>query len=549
MKTLCSQCTHGVMMLLLSLMSAFVSGQNPDWQWANACGNSTLDVSTASFSDGNGCFYVCGTFRSDALNFGTGLLVNQGSGDLFLVKYSPTGDPVWAKSIGGTGMESGSGITTDQAGNVYVCGTFSSPVLTIGPVELSGKGGSDILLACFSPVGNIKWAFAAGGMYSDAANAVTVDSDGNILLAGEFQSIDLDFGGVSLTSNGSWDAFVAKISPNGAVVWAESAGGGSMESALGVETDLSGNVIITGFFDSQNLILGNDTLHTEGNSDIFLAKYSTSGIPEWARSIGSFDTEIGYDLKCDGSGNVYLTGSIGDQAVVFGSDTLVGEGLGESFLAKFDPDGETVWARSFGGSANDYANALAIDSANRLYVTGSFSSDTLRLDNHMLVNHGSGDVFIAAFDAEGFSHELFSLGEQGNEYATGISCGRNNRVFVTGCFEDSNLQIGPFLLNNAGEQDIFAASFTGLPAGLADTPTDPMPLVYPIPSDGLFRVNIPDQGNFSFELLSLTGSLLQISEITTGINTIHCPDLESGMYFYRITGKQGPIFSGKLIVK
>ncbi len=540
--------THGGVILLLSVLSIFVYGQNPDWQWARACGNSSLEMPSASATDQAGNVYICGMFNSPAINFGTGLLINQGAGDLFLVKYSATGTPLWARSIGGSGTEAGQGIAVDPAGNVYVCGVFSSESLSIGTVSLNNYGATDILLACYSPVGNIKWAISAGGQSSDAANALVIDESGDIIVAGDFQSQSMDFGGITLESGGSWDVFLAKVTPAGNVVWAESAGGLAMESALGVETDLNGNVFFTGFFTSGDMIVGNDTLHAKGNNDIILAKYSPAGIPEWAKAVGSFDAEIGYDLMCNETGDVFLTGSMGFQPLIFGSDTLTPEGQGEAFLARFDTHGEAVWARSFGGNGLDYATSLEKDSANTIYVLGNFFSDTLWLGSRYVVNQGISDVFVATFNEQGLPNALFSIGDAGNEVGTGLCMGQGNNVFVSGFFESPSLQIGPDVLINSGDQDIFCASFKGLPAGLAETRSDHLPVIYPIPSDGLFRVNIPDQGNFSFELISLTGSLLHTSEMTTGINAIHCPGLESGIYFYRILSKDGKMFSGKLLV-
>jgi len=309
----------------------------------------------------------------DTATFGPGetnetTLTADGSNEIFVAKYDPSGELLWAKSAGGTDSERGTGIGVDGSGNSYVIGNFEGTA-TFGPGEtnetiLTLTGDFDIFVAKYDPSGDLLWAKSAGGASGDGAQAqgIAVDGPGNSYVTGEF-GFSATFGlgetnQTTLTSAFSDDTYVAKYAPSGDLVWAKSAGGGTSQTAgRGIAVDGSGNSYATGLFDSTATFGAGETNETTlpaptGFSDTFVAKYAPSGDLLWAeRAGGTASTQAGA-IGVDGSGNSHVTGVFSGSAT-FGlgetnETTLTSPGLEDIFVAKFagggvpDTDGDGV---------------------------------------------------------------------------------------------------------------------------------------------------------------------------------------------------------------
>ena len=204
---------------LLILSGVNANAQALNWQWAKSAGGTTLDAGYSISTDAGGNVLVTGSFFADSITFGSTTLINAGGGnaDIFVVKYDASGNALWAKSAGGTSSDDeGLGISTDASGNVLVTGFFSSPTITFGSTTLTNAGSRDIFVVKYDASGNALWAKSAGGTSSDDRGfAISTDASGNVLVTGSFQSSSITFGSTTLTNAGSTDIFVAKL--NGVV--------------------------------------------------------------------------------------------------------------------------------------------------------------------------------------------------------------------------------------------------------------------------------------------------------------------------------------------
>src|SRR5262245_2035683 len=145
-----------------------VAGQAPAWLWTRTGGGGGfIDSGTSMSIDQNGNIYVAGYYEDSDATFGSNLLTNAGGEDVFLVKYSPAGNVVWARSAGGTFNDRVNGIAIDAGGNVYLCGYFGSSTINFGGFTLlnANPGGAtnDMFLCKYSPSGNVSWAVRTGG--------------------------------------------------------------------------------------------------------------------------------------------------------------------------------------------------------------------------------------------------------------------------------------------------------------------------------------------------------------------------------------------------
>ena len=311
---------------------------------------------------------------------------------------------IWAKSAGGSNRDMGYNITTDATGNVLVTGYFNSSSITFGTTTLTNAhaDSADIFLVKYDPSGNVLWAKSAGGSASDIGNSVTTDATGNVFVTGYFKSSTITFGTYTLTNSGDGDIFLVKYDPSGNVLWAKSAGGTNSDVGWSVTTDATGNVFITGYFESSSITFGTYTLTNAhaGDGDIFLVKYDPSGNVLWVKSAGGTNEDWGNwgtSVTTDASGNVFVTGVFGSSPMTFGTYTLTKVGGSDIFLVKYDPNGNVLWAKSAGGTNEDWGNSVTTDATGSVFVTGSFESSSVTFGTYTLTNAGDGDIFVAKF--------------------------------------------------------------------------------------------------------------------------------------------------------
>lgn len=163
----------------------------------------------------------------------------------------------WAKALGGTGNDEGRSVATDLAGNVFTTGRFNGTAdfdPGAGTFNLTSAGNDDIFISKLDATGNFVWAVGFGSTSYDQGRSIAIDPFGNILVTGEFRNtIDFDPGAgiFNLTApSGLYDIYVLKLDGNGNFVWAVSFGDPASNSDIGyaIDTDVTGNVYVTGIY-------------------------------------------------------------------------------------------------------------------------------------------------------------------------------------------------------------------------------------------------------------------------------------------------------------
>ncbi len=301
--------------------------------------------------------------------------------DAFLAKYDSNGRYLWGKSMGGGSDDEGHCVAVDTGGNVYVSG-FHTQSINFNPGGTGGTlsplgGGNDIFLAKYDTNGTYLWAKNMGGSGADHSNGLAVDISGNVYMTGYFEGrATFNVGGLFgsyLTSAGNRDIFLAKYSTSGNYLWAKNMGSDGDDEGRGVALDATGNVYITGDFQGTanfNINGTGGSLTSSGSWDVFIAKYSPSGIYMWAKNAGGNLADHSWDIAVDGSDNIYVTGNYLQNFNPGNSNNNLNASGGENvFIARYDADGSNQWAKGVGGNAN----ALAVDSRGGIYATGWYN--------------------------------------------------------------------------------------------------------------------------------------------------------------------------------
>jgi len=255
--------------------------------WAKSSVSTGWVYSYAITVDLLGNAIIAGDFAGTQITFGSNVLVLDANRDIFVVKYASDGSIVWAKRAGTSGDNTAYAVAADTSGNVFVGGRFFTSITFGATTPLTSAGIADIFIVKYTADGTPLWAKSAGGSLEDIAKGITTDRLGYCYLAGFFKSASINFGFDTLTNagTGTSDLFVTEFDPFGNVVWAKSAGSTGDEYIASIAVDTLRNFFITGNFGSPTFELDTTTLYTAGTTDPFFAKadnLAPSGINEIA---------------------------------------------------------------------------------------------------------------------------------------------------------------------------------------------------------------------------------------------------------------------------
>jgi len=473
--------------------------------WGLNVGASGVDDSQRAYVDLAGNVYLCGEFRGSNVDFdpspATALHSSNGQGDAYVAKYSSTGQYIMSITIGGSNLDKINSVGTDFAGNIYVVGYFRGANVDFDPSPatafLTSNGdvggdpgyGGDIFIAKYSPTGQYLWAFNVGATsLGDNAIAVACDPAGNIYVGGYFRgSPDFDPGPTSAILNASTGvSFLAKFNTNGQYQWAFNFGLGDADNTIfDLKLDANSNIYITGFFQGSNIDFDPSAavapLSATGNFEAFVAKYTSAGQYVFAFKIGGFGLDTGRGIALDNSANIYVIGDFEGTNIDFdpslGTAMLSSNGASDVFVAKYTSTGQYVWAFNAGSGGGEIGWNIETDN-NSVFVTGGFSgvadfNPSAAVDN--LTSNGGADIFLARYTSTGVYECAFNVGSPSDDYGFDIQIAGNDRFYLAGQFQDSNVDFAPtastFLLNSNGNSDAFLVKYfwppNTMPAGTA----------------------------------------------------------------------------------
>lgn len=483
--------------ILLTLLSPLFSpAQN--FQWVNNPGGTNSDNGRSVAIDNSGNVYATGYYNSASITFGTTTFNNTGSYDIYLVKYDPNGNVLWARTAVGSSYNYAYSVATDcGVGHVIITGAFGGTI-TFGSTTLTNTSGSaDVFIAEYDANGNVLWAKSAAGGGSEFAYGVTTDYSCNVYITGYFDSPTLTLGTTTLTntSPGWQNVFLAKYDTSGNIMWARSAGGSGniMDEGKSVAFNNYG-IFITGQY-TNSITFGSNTLTSTGLNDMFLVNYDLNGNVLWAKSAGGVNDEVGVSIAANSNtNNVYVTGHFGSPVATFGSTLVTNTGVfpfyyDDIFLAKFDSAGNVLSVQTAGGKNQDRAGAMDMDLFQNTYITGMFE-DTITFGAFTLISAGgASDIYIVKYDPAGNVCWAKSVGGTNSDYAHGLVVrGNGSHLFLTGKYSSPAIAFDAFNFTNTGSDDIFVARLNDLTIGVANNTPQTGTTVYPNPSSGIITI-------------------------------------------------------------
>ncbi|WP_375767980.1 protein kinase [Archangium gephyra] len=226
---------------------------------------------------------------------------------------------------------------------------------------------------------------------------LALDPWGNPFIAGFFRgSLALDTGPV--TSAGLDDILVARLGPDGRMLWSHRLGDEGIQAATALAADATGTLFVTGYF-SDALELGGREFFNSAGPDVFLSRWNAEGRVLWSRRFGDEQAQYATTVAVDPEGGAILGGYFYG-TMDLGGEALVSAGLSDGFLARFTADGQLLWGQRFGDSGHQTLQHLTVGPAGHIAVTGTFEGQ-LDFGGGLLSGTGSRDYFLALFDANG----------------------------------------------------------------------------------------------------------------------------------------------------
>ena len=313
---------------------------------------------------------------------------------------------------------------------------------------------------------DLAWLTYVGGSSFDTASDVATDAGGSVYVTGATQSADLaTTGAADQTFNGYWDAFVAKISPDGSQLeYYTYIGGANLDAGTAIAVDASGNAYITGYTRSTGLGTPG-TVHSAfmGTDDAFAAKLDPSGTHMlYFTYLGGDDSDHGLDIAVDGAGRAYIVGQTQSEGLGTSGayDPNYNGGL-DAFVLRLNPSASAIQYFTYlGGSGSDYASGVKVNAAGEAYVTGLTSQDGLATSGaYDTALNGTSDAFVAKFSASGSALEYFTyLGGSASDSGNDIAIDSAGAAFVTGWTRSAGIATaGAYDSTLAGPTDAFVA--------------------------------------------------------------------------------------------
>ncbi|MCZ2443727.1 MAG: T9SS type A sorting domain-containing protein, partial [Flavobacteriales bacterium] len=432
---------------------------------------------------------------------------------------------VWVEQGKAPKTERGNAITHDNNGNLYITGAFQDSV-RLDSILLTEQYGN--YCAKYDTTGNIIWAYKNLG-----GSGVTFDGSSYIYL----------FNNNNLT--------LQKVGLDGTVSWSNSLFTSSTFGSCGIQDVYvkGSDVYVTGFY-SGNACFFSDTLINASSSgwDIFIAKYNSSGVFQWAKTAGGAGLDKGYDIYVNNLDEIFAIGYFKDDAY-FETTHLISNGLQDMYIAKYNSSGNLLWAYNYGGTGFDLAAKIITDDNNYLYVMGRYNN-SITFGTTTLNSTGT-DAFIAKFDSNGNPIWAKGISGTGEDEEADIDYENGRIAFIA--TTSGNVSINSSTLSGLGDLDICighldttgAVIWAKLFGGLSDDEGSGVTLLM---NSTYFSGSFKTTANFdAFSLTSLGQWDIVIgkidNQITTGLFQLETKEFQISIYPNPATNDFNILFS------
>ena len=438
-----------------------------DFELAVTGGSTGADVARSVVTDSAGNVYTTGSFTG-TVDFNPGaatlLLTSAGLEDIFVTKSDSAGGFIWARRFGGAGADRGLGIGVTPTGSAVLTGSFSG-IAGFDAISLASAGSTDVFVTRLDVAGIADWAVRFGSFAEDTGSGIFVDGVAGVYVTGRFESVvDFDPGaGTANRTASGIDGFVLKLNGFGSFSWVSQLTGPGTAEGRAITVDPAGRVYVAGAFTSGMTTDAGDLTAPGGGSvsDAFVARLSSAGTVWWARRMGGTAVDEANAVAVNALGQVFVAGSF-QLTAAFGSSSLTADGpaavsASDAFVTRLDQHGTFQASMRFGGTGNDAARGIAIDSDGLPVLVGVMAA-TWNNGTASLTSNGGTDAFVMGLGPGNFPRWVANLGGALTDEANAVAIGALGAVWTVGSYTgtaDFNPGIAEVNRTSAGLTDYF----------------------------------------------------------------------------------------------
>ena len=427
------------LLCFLALIITLQAAEPPSCEWVFSGGGSGHDKTRAVTTDRAGNVFLASECVGDAM-FGDQQHKTAGEMDMCLTKLDAAGKPLWVSGFGGSKTDRAYGVITDAAGNAYVTGHFESTDAMANGEKVPNAGNYDAFTAKFSPDGKLLWVRVKGGTGSDYGHGIAIDSKGHVVITGAI-------GG---------QFFCTKYDAEGREIWHRTPSGKVSGSGHGIAIDGKDHIYLGGSASGAGAF-GKIVIESKTSAALVL-KLTPEGEGEWVNLIPGTTSAIYHEIACDSQGRVWGVGMFKGSVSVAGQTFQGGtEKDYDGLIVHLDVAGQVQWARHMHGPGTDYCLGVTTDDHGTAFVCGDFNQDTV-LAGHALPTRGSGDIFLAAFDVKGGLLWVQQAGGKLNDSAYPITFRAPDELIIAGALS-TPATFGTHEVTKSGSSDLYAAKW------------------------------------------------------------------------------------------
>jgi len=393
--------------------------------------------------------------------------------DIFILKHDENGNKIWGTYYGGNSYDRGFAIDYKN-GHIYIAGnTFSMNMATTGVHQETVVDADEGFLAKFDTTGNLVWSTYYAGEMHDFFGDVLVDQNNDIYCTGHTSSLSniAVLGAHQDFFLGTSACFIVKFDDTGNRIWGTYYGT-SNEDGRGLGIDSNNDLYVTGYTTSTNGIINtsNTSVHQttmNGGADAFIAKFSPLGSLIWGTYYGGTGNDLATDLAIDSNDSIYIVGNTTSNNYIYYNNGFQStpSSIDDSFIAKFGSDGTISWGSYFGGNEADYITKIDVHPGGGIVFTGFTQSQTnISTSGAYQINHDANyDAFMTHVDQDGQREWSSYYGGSDSDEGRGIALREDNlQVYLTGITASLNNMTSSGAeqtLYGGGSYDVFLAKF------------------------------------------------------------------------------------------
>lgn len=421
-----------IKVLLISLLLAIIShglmAQSVSVQWLKNSDGASWDLVSDMKMDTANNMFVVGNFTSTAKR---DIKSSKGNKDIFIAKYNSDGEQTWFHQVKSKDYCHINSLDLTEDGKLLISGFFNEEMI-LDEYHLKAKKGNQAFFAVIDTAGKFQMVKHIEGYFKGLPIFVQQRADKGYWFVGSYTR-DLIVDKETFEGNYSSEIFIGSFNAEGELENHLLLKGEGEDEVKGVISSKDGNLLLTGSFE-KNLLIGNQTFYSKGYTDAFLVELNEDLEIIDSKQLGGIYKDYGKSIGFDHGGNYLWAGCFSAQLQTEAQFPMQSNGNYDVFIAKYNTERELQWMDQLGGKANDYLMSVACNQYTSIYLSGSFRGSIEKEDQEIESVDFSSDVFLAKFEADGRFRYMEALGDTNADYARQLIVDTENYIYLSGNF-------------------------------------------------------------------------------------------------------------------